>query len=267
MEKASFLMNEIKTLYIQLKQIKSEKYLERLAYSLIKDSYPEYSNFNLLTVYLYEFDIKKPFAILNYRNGKLNFVSFVSVNSKESIGKTIGYKLSDLEPEYRFKEVKRYLNSGYIQGLNFQYVRVPFTSDIIEKVKLSDKINSSDFKAVKGINDNEQIEEGYYHIQKGSEFSKEFNDLYLLRLESPELVGFNEIHISRDIFTQCINTLEESLFIALSTMMYPAKVLQGLEKKQRVYIKTIQSNNGHNTKFRMKNKAITALIDNIISME
>jgi hypothetical protein len=266
---------ELKTLYIQIKKIETEKFLERLAIGLIKNSYKDYICFDLLSVYLYESDIKNPFALLTYRQGNLTFMSFLIKNKEVSSGKSISYRLSDLEPDYRFKEVKKYLLSGYIQGLGFQYVRIPFSGQIMEQKKISDKLNienatlSINNKTVvksgrEVLGNGQEVEEGF-HLRKGSEFSSDFNELYLLRLESPELVGFNEIHISRDIFNLSINQLAEPLFIALMTMIYPNKVLEGLERKQRAYIKS--STNNHNTKFRTKNKAITALIGNIISSE
>lgn len=268
-------MEEQKTLYIQLNKIETEKQLEKLATSLIKNSYSEYLHFNSLSVYLYESDIKSPFALLVYKLGNLVSMNFLVKNFKKITGKTVSYRLSDLEKEYRFKEIKRYLNSGYIQGLPFNYVRIPFTSQITEQQKLSDKLNITNAtltvnnhtekkkgRNVLGVGD--EVEDGY-RLQKGSEFSSDFNDIFLLRLESPELIGFNEIHISRDIFTICINQLTENLYIPLMCMIYPNKILDGLERKQRAYIKS--STNDHNMKFRQKNKAIMALIDNIISLE
>jgi hypothetical protein len=241
--------------------VSSMKALERLSKDLIKSTYSDFIESELFRVFFIKTNsgVDKVYAQSIFKKGLLSESTFLrQSNHILPMERRISPRLSDLEADYRYLQVEKYLKSGFVQGLNFHYVRVPYTQDITSNLKLSDKA-----KIKLNLIDNssgEVLEEGFM-IKKGAEFEKGLSDIFCLRLENPELVGYNEINIDISIFKKAIESLKPDVRVAIEVFIFPHKI-PSLKQAYSLYMKR-----DHSYKSRQKIKAIRGIIDYVISLE
>lgn len=154
-------------------------------------------------------------------------------------GKVISNSFADI-PEYlRCQALSFYLTHCYPNN-DFKYVCFLHTDEITEPLKISSNLRL--VVKVKGSDDDT------YSINKKGEHSQEMNNNFLLRLESREKTGVNEVHLDKQVIIDAIkcfdNKNKAKLFGFISDMK--------LDKKLSTY------------KVKAKNEILNQLIDIII---
>jgi len=206
--------------------------------------------------------------------------------------RVISKRFSDVEPEDQQKELTKYLHNTYLKGFDFMYVRIQFTDNVMEKSKIQAPSNNS--RKVKEVipitkiiteDDNKRHPKSMigksaldlgeetgnsFVIKIKSEFSKEFNDLFLLRLENERITGPNEVHINRQYIKECLDSLIIEHRALIYLLIIPGKVIPELAAKQ-TELRNLRHKNAKNNNYtEWKNKkddAYEELIKIIIDNE
>jgi hypothetical protein len=139
-------------------------------------------------------------------------------------GILISNDLKDLEADFRDGAIKTYLNTAYLTGEDFKFIRYSHSDQVVENKKLSGKMNELVKNKITGTET---------RLKHDAEFSKDSDELFDLRLESKSLTGANEIHISRQLFKKCIEELAAYDRAVIMVKLYPGRMVEGLKTKQR----------------------------------
>jgi len=148
---------------------------------------------------------------------------------RQTIGKVVTNSLLDFDKEDRIKILREYLFKLKLfqRNQDLQFIYIKFSDDIIDNVKISDKV-----KCVIKTKDN-----GCFFINKKAQFNKtDLNELFMLRCDKNVIVP-HELHISRDIIAKAISKLKSSLEAVIMFSLYPNLKM---DKKLKVYEKELR---------------------------
>lgn len=157
-------------------------------------------------------------------------------------GKVISNNFADIPTYLRCNALSFYLTHCYPNN-DFKYVCFLHTDEITEPLKLSSNLKL--VVKVKGSDDDT------YSINKKGEHSQEMNNNFLLRLESREKTGVNEVHLDKQVITDAIKCIDGNNKNKLLSFISDMK----LDKKFPL------------SKLKAKNKILNQLIDIIIDNE
>lgn len=232
--------------------------LESLSRLLIRTRYKDFNSLGEFKI-IYLNNDGLAYAEALFLKESLIAYCFYKTKNFQLAKRNISSKLSDLETELRFSNISRYLKSSFNKGEDFNFVRIPYSDKIISGDKISEKLNIKN-ASILDKDTGEVLEDGY-HIQKSAEHDNNFSDLYLLRLEVPELIGANEIKIPIKLFKDAISSLTNSLRIPLEIFINPEivpspkKDWEKLKKRDSSFF------------FRQRKKAINGVINYLIAKE
>jgi len=181
------------------------------------------------------------------------------IEKRKMIGKVISNNLLDFDKEERIKILREYLFKLKLfqRNQDLQFIYIKFSDDIIDNVKISDKV-----KCVIKTKDN-----GCFFINKKAQFNKtDLNELFMLRCDKNVIVP-HELHISRDVILKAISRLKTSLEAIIMFSLYPNLKM---DKKLKVYEKELRRmvKEGEYKKLSyLRTKAIKELADAITLLQ